>query len=315
MKQCPKCKEQIEENEKYCSNCGTILQEQEKIKQKKKEKKDNFTLIVIASIISIYFLYIGLSNLLKGFWLGIPQLLIGFSSFPLIYKILYLKYPKKEKEIKTIQIFLPLLLFIILIITVIIDSNIGENGTNFNKEPEPSKETEPSKKTVIVDDFSIMSDLDREKWCHENNIDCVIENEYSDVIQKNDFISQSIKKDERIYEGDTIVIVKSLGKKPTIGQKNALKTAEIYSETLYMSKKRLYLQLTSEYGEGFTAEEAQYAIDHLEVDWKINALKTAKNYQEVMNMSKKRIYQQLVSEYGEGFTAEEAQYAIDHLED
>jgi len=31
-----------------------------------------------------------------------------------------------------------------------------------------------------------------------------------------------------------------------------------------MSKQRIYNQLISEYGERFTAEEAQYAIDHLD---------------------------------------------------
>ena len=31
-----------------------------------------------------------------------------------------------------------------------------------------------------------------------------------------------------------------------------------------MSKEEIYKQLTSQYGEKFTAEEAQYAIDNLE---------------------------------------------------
>ena len=73
-----------------------------------------------------------------------------------------------------------------------------------------------------------------------------------------------------------------------------------------MSKQGIYNQLTSEYGEGFTPEEAQYAIDHLQADYKANALEKAKSYQENMHMSKKNIYDQLVSEYGEKFTAEEA---------
>ena len=81
-----------------------------------------------------------------------------------------------------------------------------------------------------------------------------------------------------------------------------------------MSKAGIYDQLTSEYGEQFTPEEAQYAIDRLDVDYKENALKSAKNYQDTMDMSPAAIYDQLVSEYGEQFTAEEAQYAIDHLE-
>lgn len=33
---------------------------------------------------------------------------------------------------------------------------------------------------------------------------------------------------------------------------------------MHMSKARIYDQLTSEYGEKFTAEEAQYAIDNLD---------------------------------------------------
>ena len=85
--------------------------------------------------------------------------------------------------------------------------------------------------------------------------------------------------------------------------------------SMHMSKARIYDQLTSEYGEDFTDEEAQYAIDNLVADYNENALLTAKNYQEVMNMSKAAIYDQLVSQYGEQFTPEEAQYAVEHLDD
>lgn len=44
---------------------------------------------------------------------------------------------------------------------------------------------------------------------------------------------------------------------------SALKKAESYSETMYMSKKGIYNQLTSSAGEQFTEEEAQYAVDNL----------------------------------------------------
>ena len=40
--------------------------------------------------------------------------------------------------------------------------------------------------------------------------------------------------------------------------------AKDYSDTMHMSKRGIYDQLTSEYGEKFTDEEAQYAVDHLE---------------------------------------------------
>lgn len=94
----------------------------------------------------------------------------------------------------------------------------------------------------------------------------------------------------------------------------ALTKAQLYAETMHMSKAGIYDQLTSEYGENFPAEAAQYAIDNLEFDWKENALKKAQEYAELMSMSDADIYDQLISEYGEKFTKEEAQYAIDNLE-
>lgn len=45
---------------------------------------------------------------------------------------------------------------------------------------------------------------------------------------------------------------------------NALKKADQYANDMHMSKKGVYEQLTSEYGEQFTADEAQYAVDNLD---------------------------------------------------
>ncbi|MEK4128564.1 Ltp family lipoprotein [Solibacillus sp. FSL W8-0474] len=96
--------------------------------------------------------------------------------------------------------------------------------------------------------------------------------------------------------------------------KSALRKAELYAETMHMSKAGVYEQLTSEYGEGFPKEAAQYAIDNIVFDWKEAALKKAQTYAETMAMSDSAIYDQLISEYGEKFTPEEAKYAIDNLE-
>ena len=95
--------------------------------------------------------------------------------------------------------------------------------------------------------------------------------------------------------------------------KAALKKAELYASTMYMSKAGVFKQLTSEYGEKFPEDAAQYAIDNMKADWKANALKKAETYAETMSMSNSGIYDQLTSEHGEQFTAEEAQYAIDNL--
>lgn len=95
--------------------------------------------------------------------------------------------------------------------------------------------------------------------------------------------------------------------------KSALKKAKRYSDAMHMSKAGIYDQLTSEYGEQFTEEAAQYAMDNLEADYNANALKKAEEYSKTMHMSKAGIYDQLISEYGEQFTPEEAQYAVDNL--
>ena len=95
--------------------------------------------------------------------------------------------------------------------------------------------------------------------------------------------------------------------------KSALNKAETYSSIMNMSKRGVYDQLVSEYGEKFTAEAAQYAIDNVKADWKANALAKAKTYQNEMSMSPAAIRDQLVTEYGEKFTVAEADYAIQNL--
>lgn len=212
-----------------------------------------------------------------------------------------------------------------LIIVVVIIGCVGGNSSNNmsntststnDVKTDVSKANEKKEKAKIaVIDFSQMPKEEIQAWCNTNKLSCTITEDYSDIIEKGAFVSQSIQANEEIEEGNKITIVYSLGRKPTTEEKNALKKAESYSKTMHMSKKGIYEQLTSEYGEKFPAEAAQYAIDNMEADWNANALEKAKSYQTTMSMSKSAIYDQLVSDYGEKFTKEEAQYAIDHLED
>ncbi len=95
---------------------------------------------------------------------------------------------------------------------------------------------------------------------------------------------------------------------------SALNKASAYANTMHMSKRNVYEQLISEYGEKFTAEAAQYAVDNVTADWNANALVKAKNYQNTMNMSPAAIHDQLISDYGEKFTVSEADYAIENLD-
>lgn len=94
---------------------------------------------------------------------------------------------------------------------------------------------------------------------------------------------------------------------------SALSKAKQYLSFGGFSKAGLYEQLTSENGEKFSPEAAQYAMDHINANWKEQALKKAKTYQDTMHMSPSAIHDQLISEYGDKFTEEEAQYAVDNL--
>ena len=189
-------------------------------------------------------------------------------------------------------------------------SSVVQSGDETNNDTTDNK-TDSNKITVA--DFSAMSKADIENWATTNKVTVKFSEEYSDSIASGSVISQSKNANETVKEGATIKVVISKGKKPSIEYQNALKKAESYSKMMHMSKQKIYDQLTSEYGEKFPADAAQYAIDNLNVDYKANALEKADSYSKTMHMSKQKIYDQLTSEYGEKFTAEEAQYAVDNL--
>ena len=132
-----------------------------------------------------------------------------------------------------------------------------------------------------------------------------------------------IDLNERVNEGETETTepeatepeaTEPQGAAPSSDARAALKKAQQYVDQMFFSKQRLYDQLTSEYGENFDAESAQYAIDNVEADWYANALQKAQDYSDDMHFSKARLFDQLTSEYGEQFTPEEAQYAVDNVQ-
>lgn len=94
---------------------------------------------------------------------------------------------------------------------------------------------------------------------------------------------------------------------------DALAQAGSYSETLHLSKKGIYDQLTSAYGGKFPKAAAQYAVDHVKADWNANALAQAKSYEQTLHLSHSGIHDQLTSAYGGKFTAAQADYAVGHM--
>ncbi len=191
----------------------------------------------------------------------------------------------------------------------------GDNGGNTSSSVNESskKESEPKVEVVVVD-FSSMTSDDIYDWGKDNKIEISIEKEYSNDVADGEFISQSVGTNEKAYQGDKIKVIYSLGVEPSKEYKNALKKAESYSKTMHMSKQGIFEQLTSEYGENFPVDAAEWAMEHIEADWNANALAKAESYSNTMHMSKQGIYEQLISEFGEQFTTDEAQYAIDNIE-
>lgn len=93
----------------------------------------------------------------------------------------------------------------------------------------------------------------------------------------------------------------------------ALESAESYLAMSGFSKQGLYQQLSSSAGEGFTPAQAQYAVDHVDVDWNKEAVESARSYLEMSPMSRTELIQQLSSSAGEGFTYEQAVYAVNKV--
>lgn len=180
-------------------------------------------------------------------------------------------------------------------------------------ESSPKVATTEKVKKVEKVEVADLSGTDAQAWCDQNGFKLSKEEDFSDNVAEGGFISQSPSAGTQLEKGSTVTVHFSKGKEPTMEDKNALAKAESYSSIMHMSKAAIYDQLTSSYGEGFPAESAQYAVDHLVADYKKNALEKAKDYQTNMHMSRSAIYDQLTSSYGEKFTAEEAQYAVDNL--
>ncbi len=95
-------------------------------------------------------------------------------------------------------------------------------------------------------------------------------------------------------------------------QQQAVESAQSYlSLGQGFSKSGLFKQLTSSYGEGFTAETASFAIAYLHPNWYEQAMESAKGYMALgQGFSRQGLLEQLTSSYGEGFTEAQAEYAV-----
>lgn len=90
----------------------------------------------------------------------------------------------------------------------------------------------------------------------------------------------------------------------SVSQKQAMLSAESYLDTMAFSRKGLIHQLEFE---GFSTEDATYAVDHVTVDWTKQADLSAESYMQMGGFSHKSLLNQLLYE---GFTQEQAEHGV-----
>ena len=134
-------------------------------------------------------------------------------------------------------------------------------------------------------------------------------------IPEDELADMTITSEKPLTEEEKLALAaeKSLAK-AGVAKQNALEQAQSYLEYSSFSRAGLLHQMTSEYGSGFEAEDAAWAIRYLEkfklVSWKAEAVEQAESYLEYSSFSRDGLYRQMTSEYGSQFTPEETNYAL-----
>lgn len=102
-----------------------------------------------------------------------------------------------------------------------------------------------------------------------------------------------------------------------MAQQNAYRSATSYLDMTGFSRAGLVGQLTSEYGDGYTPEDADFAVARIEseggVDWNAEAAQSAQSYLEMTGFSRQGLIDQLTSQYGDKYTPEQAEYAVNSV--
>jgi len=94
------------------------------------------------------------------------------------------------------------------------------------------------------------------------------------------------------------------GAELTMGQKNAVRSAQDYLSFTAFSRTGLINQLEFD---GYSHEDAEFAVDHITVDWFEQAVQSAEDYLAFTSFSRDGLIGQLEFD---GFTREQAEYAV-----
>ena len=182
----------------------------------------------------------------------------------------------------------------ITIAVVVILGFIGSIG-NGDNEAQQASINKVSEKEVVssLDDEKEIVQTDEDEGKEEIKSDEVIEKPEEKLTEEPKEKLKEEPKEDKVTE--------------TLSQKNAVRKAEQYLRTMPFSKSGLIAQLEFE---GFSTEDATYAVNKIDVNWKEQAVKKSKSYLDTMAFSRSGLIEQLEFE---GFTTEEATYAVDQI--
>lgn len=94
----------------------------------------------------------------------------------------------------------------------------------------------------------------------------------------------------------------------------ALAYAREKLDVSHYSESQLREELVNEYGEVYTEDAADYALNNIDADWNAEALEAAESYIRHSHYSYDGLIHQLSSPSSNDYTAEQARYAADNVE-
>jgi len=260
---------------KHLNDDLTFDEFSEKYSPKDKETtKSSFFNKTSAKIFGGLLLFFGFVTIFSNFLVGLLILISGVIIFPKTNSLL--KEKTKISLTKKNRIVVGLSLSLIAIII------LGNSGDSISIEDK----TKISNKTekVFEETDKVLEEKQQVK-------------EETKTTQK---VSEPVPEKQVQAKIEPVETVKAY--QPTLGEKNALLSANQYLDYSAFSRSGLIKQL--EY-EGYSSKESEYAISQISVDWNKQASLSAQSYLEYSAFSRSSLIEQL--EY-EGYTHQQAEY-------
>lgn len=89
--------------------------------------------------------------------------------------------------------------------------NIATNETNFTRSDKLTIIVSKGAKVLNMEDFTSKTQTEAEKWCQENNVNYEVKEKFSDTIENEKIILQSVENGQELTDDTTIVFEVSIG--------------------------------------------------------------------------------------------------------